>query len=194
MIRFFQYVFCIVFHPLFRCIFQVDILGAERIPTRPFILVANHPSMIDPFLLCLLPFFMWNRIAPIHFMTAETRYHAWYRPLIKLLGAYPVPQRGWTMEQFFSSSIEKLKAGDSLMLFPEGKMVRQGRERARPGIAYLMRQSGVPVVPLHIAWDGSVVKMRKLRMTFGDPIVLSDIRSQPPSEQAEEIMETIYSL
>jgi 1-acyl-sn-glycerol-3-phosphate acyltransferase len=170
------------------------VYGAERIPPGPFILVANHTSRLDPFLLCLLPFSVARRVAPLYFLTAKNQYDRWYRPLIKSLGAFPIAPRGWTLEQFFSSSLKTLRAGKSIMIFPEGKIIRQAREPARPGIAYLMRQAKVPIVPLHIAWDGPTVKAKRLRLAFGDPLNLRDLKQHSLPEQANEIMDVVYSL
>ena len=168
-------------------------------PTRPFIVAANHISKIDPFLLCLLPFSAARQLMPIYFLTTEYYYKKWYlKPILKLLGCYPVAKRAWTMEEFLSSSLKKLKDGKVIMFFPEGKITNGGeRDKPRPGIGYLVEKSGKQILPLHIEWDqNKVLSPKKLKLSFGEPSLSQGKNDQRSSyeREAEKIMNKIYSL
>ncbi|MSU45300.1 MAG: 1-acyl-sn-glycerol-3-phosphate acyltransferase [Candidatus Zambryskibacteria bacterium] len=188
-----QFCFYYIFYLPFRIWFRPKIGGLEYIPQRPFIIVANHTSKVDPFLLCLLPFSEAKRLIPIYFLTTEHYYRRWYlRPILKLLGCYPVARRAWSLHDFLSTTIEKVESGKIVMFFPEGKIVRKSEEKKpRPGIGYLVKQTQKPILPLHIEWDHS----NRPILTFGRLIIPSKDGAEITFEEvAKKIMEVIYSL
>jgi 1-acyl-sn-glycerol-3-phosphate acyltransferase len=194
-----QYFFYFLLHPLFIVFFRPKITGLEQMPSRPFIVAANHTAMIDPFLLSLLPFSAVRKIIPIYFLTTERYYRKWYLyPLIKMLGSYPVSRKAWTFEEFLSSSVRKLRAGRVIMFFPEGKISRGGqREKPRPGVGYLIEKSGCAVFPLHIQWEGNrILQRKKLTLAFGRPISIpaESAGKRFYEKNSELIMNTVYSL
>ena len=197
MVLFIQFCFYFVFHPLFKAFFRAEITGIENIPVRPFILAPNHTAKIDPFLLCLLPISVIKQLMPIYFLTTEHYYRRWYlRPILKLLGCYPVAKSAWTLEQFLSSSIRKLKEGKVIVFFPEGKIIRNGKkDKPRPGIGYLGEKSNKLILPLHIKWNGNNFR-KKLILSFGKPILIQTTNTQTISyeKEAERVMDIIYSL
>lgn len=158
---------------------------------RPLILASNHVSRLDPFLLVLLPLSIVLRIAPIYFLTSEAEYRVWWqRPFLKLMGSYPVKRVAWSVDDYLGSTIEKLRRGKSVMIFPEGRIRRPGREAsAKPGVVILAKTSGAAILPLRIEWLGS----RSVNLTLGDAIVLDD-DGRSDRELAREIVERIDSL
>ncbi len=134
---------------------------------------------------------------PIYFLTTEHYYQRWYlRPILKLLGCYPVAKRAWTIEQFLSSSIKKLKEGKVIVFFPEGKIIREYKKDVpRPGIGYLGEKSNKQILPLHIKWNGNNFR-KKLILSFGKPILIQTTNGQTISyeKEAEKVMDIIYSL
>jgi 1-acyl-sn-glycerol-3-phosphate acyltransferase len=193
-----QLCFYFIFHLPLKILLRPKIGGIENIPQRPFILAANHASRVDPFLLCLLPLSAVKRLSPIYFLTAEYYYRRWYlRPILKILGCYPVAKRAWTLNHFLSTTVTKLKAGKVVMLFPEGKVVRNAkREKPRVGIGYLIKQTKSPVLPLHIKWGKSNRPFVKgLILTFGEKIIFAENNVHIKYEEAsKKIMDIIYSL
>ena len=161
-------------HLPLRFLYRVEV--HERTFSRPLILAANHRSRFDPFLLAALPYSVFCQLAPIYFLTAEHYYSKlWLRPFLAILGAYPVPMRAWTMEDYFGSSLEKLRRGETILMFPEGRRVKS-RGEAKPGAAYLSRTARVAVLPIRID---------RRRIAIGAPMRV---------ENAEEILDRIYSL
>jgi acyl-[acyl-carrier-protein]-phospholipid O-acyltransferase / long-chain-fatty-acid--[acyl-carrier-protein] ligase len=188
-----QFCFYYIFHLPFKVWFLPKISGIEHIPQRPFIIAANHTSKVDPFLLCLLPLSAVKQLLPIYFLTTEHYYKRWYlRPILKLLGCYPVAKRAWTLHDFLSTTIEKVEAGKIVMFFPEGKIIRSNEDKEpRAGIGYLVEQTQKPILPLHIKWDGA----NRPILTFGKVIVPSKSEAKIPFEKmAIRIMDVIYSL
>ena len=126
--------------------FRIEFHGVERVPLEgPVIVAPNHASYFDP---------IWVSI-PIR---RQLRYMTWEKffgfPLIgtviRGLGAFPVRvDKG--DRRAIRHSIEHLKAGGGLMIFPEGARTRTGETtRFKPGVIQLALESGAPIVPVTI--------------------------------------------
>jgi 1-acyl-sn-glycerol-3-phosphate acyltransferase len=109
------------------------------------ILAPNHASYFDP---------IWVSIPiarQLRYMTWEKFFgFPWLAPILRKLGAFPVKvevgDRG-----AIRHSIEHLKAGGGLMIFPEGARTRTGEmTRFKPGVIQLALESGASIVPVTI--------------------------------------------
>ena len=188
-----QYCFYYIFHLPFKVWFRPKISGVEHIPQKPFIIAANHTSKVDPFLLCLLPLSAVKRLLPIYFLTTEHYYRRWYlRPILKLLGCYPVAKRAWALHDFLFTTIEKVNAGKTVMFFPEGKIIRGNEDKKpRPGIGYLIEQTQSSILPLHIKWNDN----NRPVLTFGKSVTFANENADISNEErAGRIMDLVYSL
>ena len=66
------------------------------------------------------------------------------------LNTFPFSRTGGAQAQLHSSS-QLLKSGWNLVLFPEGSRSPDGRiQEFRPGVGHLAKETGTPVVPMHI--------------------------------------------
>jgi 1-acyl-sn-glycerol-3-phosphate acyltransferase len=116
-----------------------------KLPKGPKILVANHPSTIDPFIVALLarrP----SRIL-IKGQIFQTPLFGFY---LRKAGHIPViTGRG---SEAFEAARQLLEAGHTIMLFPEGELspFEGGFQATRTGAARLALISGVPVIPIGI--------------------------------------------
>ncbi len=113
-----------------------------------------------------------------------------------MFGSFPIAKSGWTLEQFLSSSIEKLRDGKIVMFFPEGKItIKREQGYIRPGVGYLSDKSGRSVIPMHIDWNQKVI-FKQLTISFGKPIIFQEETSSLDAyqEYARNVMNTIYSL
>jgi|JYMV01.1.fsa_nt_gi 1-acyl-sn-glycerol-3-phosphate acyltransferase len=113
-----------------------------------------------------------------------------------MFGSFPIAQSGWTLEQFLSSSIEKLSNGNTVMFFPEGKItVKQEQGYIRPGVGYLSEKSGRLVVPMRIDWTQKTL-LKQLTISFGESISFQgkDSNLDLYQKHAKKIIDVIYSL
>ena len=120
----------------------VRVDGKENLPPGPNIIVGNHPHATDSF---VLPFIIPEKI---HFFVQEETFTL---PVIgKILElADQIPVVIGQGEEAIAMAREKLKMGNVVGIFPEGRMSgsREVR-RAGAGAAILALETGVPLVPV----------------------------------------------
>jgi len=123
----------------------LEICG-DKVPQSPFIFVANHANFLDPWIVCHLS------KAPVAIMMNEDGFKAshfqkWY---LKNIGAFP-KKKGLSDISAMKKSIAEIKAGSSLMVFPEGQTSWDGETQPiYPGIERMAQKLGVPIVMCRI--------------------------------------------
>ena len=110
------------------------------------ILAANHTSFSDPFLVGVA---VWYR--RLFFLAAESvmkgKLRSW---LLKGVGAIRIDRYGTDIEAMHQS-VEVLKQGHLLAIFPQGNITKQEQVQSlKSGVALLALRAGVPIVPMHI--------------------------------------------
>lgn len=171
----------IVFSGIFRMLGNVSITGKENIPYgKPYVVAINHVSIFDP------PFagaFWPDRLEIIGAADVfDKPAQGW---LLKGYGVIPV-HRGDYDRILLTKIIRILKSGYPLLIAPEGGRSHvPAMRRAKPGIAYIIEQTNVPVLPVGLVgttedfWQRARRGKRPaLEMRIGKPIVLPDIRSK----------------
>ena len=118
---------------------------------RPVIFAANHSSHADTSLI-------------LHSLTDTARDRTvvaaaadyWFKhPILGnivslFLNTFPFSRTGGAQAQLHSSS-QLLRSGWNLVLFPEGSRTPDGRiQEFKPGVGFLAKETGTPVVPMHI--------------------------------------------
>ena len=177
--------------PLVRHVFRSKATGLGHLPADGgFVLAANHTSNFDPWPLGL-PLFphRWLR-----FMAKSELY--WW-PLGRLLdaaGAFPV-ERGRGDVEAIAKAVELVRAGEVVVMFPEGTRQRKGlrkRWEARPhtGAARIAQRAGAPLVPAAIKGTDRLARLGPLRVAYGPPVEVSD----DSHETTERLMAEIRRL
>lgn len=116
--------------------------GAERVPSGPLVVAANHESVLDPFVL-------GAAIArPLRFVAKE---ELWRNPLLawglERAGAIPVA-RGRGDVGAMGRARLALERGEAVALFPEGGVRREGPWLR--GAARLALAAGAPILPVRL--------------------------------------------
>lgn len=128
-------------------LFSTRTRGRFNVPqSGPFLVIANHQSAIDPLLIGLAV----NR--PMRFLARRTlfkpRIFGW---LISSLGAIPL-NHDMSGKEGLKTGLELLKAGNGLLIFPEGTRTRDGHiQPLKPGVILLIRRSKAPIIPVAVA-------------------------------------------
>lgn len=127
-------------------------------------LAANHTTFSDPFVVGSA---FWYR--KLHFFAADAVMATKTREkLLKAAGAIKV-NRDITDIEAVRSSVEVLKKGRLLLIFPEGGVQKVGNvQPIKPGAALMALQAGVPIIPLFICYTPRWYNRR--RVIIGNPI------------------------
>ena len=129
--------------------YRIDVRGIENLPKRGgALLVCNHVSFIDPFLIgaCTQRFIRYLMYRQFY----ETRGIHW---LAKLMGAIPVSETDPPRQVIESllTARERLMDGDLVCIFAEGSITRTGNLlRFRRGFERIMKGVQVPIIPIHL--------------------------------------------
>jgi len=155
--------------------------GREHVPhTRGVLITPNHISDMDPPTIAVaLPRACW-------FMAKEEIFAMKViGPLARWLHGFPVKR--YTADRAALRRAESLlKEGEAVVIFPEGKVSRDGAlQPILPGILLIARDSGAPIVPAVLIGTDTVLPYGKqIPRRTGRPVV---VRFGPPIT-AEHLM------
>jgi 1-acyl-sn-glycerol-3-phosphate acyltransferase len=164
--------------PVLYGLFRLRARGRENLPaTGGYILACNHVSSLDPWLLGLP---LWPR-RWLRFMAKSELY--WW-PLSLVLngaGAFKV-RRGLGDREAIETAVQLARQGHVVAMFPEGTRRRKGlvkKHEPRPhsGAARIALEAGVPLIPAAVAGTDRLLKLGPLRIAYGPPIEIDDLRS-----------------
>ena len=133
---------------LIRLLFCVSVDGLRNLPVvGPFIVTPNHASPLDPpVLAAVIPLNTLQRTYWAGKQSTVLR-NRLRRILSWLTRVIPISEDRTSL----ASAVTILKLGNNLVWFPEGKRSLSGQlQECRPGIAMLLTQCDVPVVPVLI--------------------------------------------
>lgn len=157
---------------LYKIFYDFHIEGIENIPQdRPVVLASNHRSYADPVILTM------PMKLPVSYMAKEELFHnklfGWF---IRKLGAFPVTRGAGDMS-VIDDSINILRSGRNLVIFPEGTRSKDGKVgKGKTGVAMIAAKSGADVVPCGIVFEGEKLHFRsKLTLKFGKPIKAGEL-------------------
>jgi 1-acyl-sn-glycerol-3-phosphate acyltransferase len=170
--------------------------GEANVPATGGVLYCpNHISDCDP---------------PAVFVSAPRR--AWFVGKSEL---FALPVIGWLFAHFQGFPIKRdsadraalrhieslLKAGEPVVLFPEGRLSETGRlQRIQPGAALLSLRTGAPIVPIGLQNTNGTVPYGKLwprfsrcsvQVTYGPPIFPQRYADLPRGEAIDAITQAL---
>ncbi len=150
--------FLFIIKPFIYLVLGVNVSGAGNLPKvdkSPSIIVANHNSHIDTLLLMSL--FNCSQILKIHPVAAADYFcNTKFKRFVftKLLGIIPISRkvRKATEEELFKDINEKLRAGETIIIYPEGTRGESNElSKFKSGVAHIARMNpDIPVIPCYI--------------------------------------------
>ncbi len=156
--------------PIFRTLYRLKVTGVENVPAGAAVVCCNHTSLLDPVLLAV----GFGYKIPLCFMGKkelfQNRLLGWF---FRKVHAFPV-DRGNVELVTIRHSINLLKEGNKLGIFPEGRRVlpdeeSDGTEGVKTGVAMIAMRANAPIVPVYLTRRKKL--FRKHSLIIGTPIV-----------------------
>ena len=174
-------------------LFKVE--GLENVPRQgPLVVCANHFATLDP---PMVPAFLpradtWNMAKSEYFRKPVmrwifTRYHAF--PVVRHSADRAALRRAFDL----------LKAGEVLIIYPEGTRVESGElATPEPGAGFIAQKAGCPVLPVALTGTRECLPKgarwpRRVPVTlrFGEPFLLPQRRPNGERISHEEASDAI---
>ncbi len=138
-----------VVRTVLRILYRVELSGAEHMP-RPgegAVVVVNHAAYLDGLLLAA---FLPGR--PTFALHTRIAARWWMKPVLPFVDVFPVDV---TSPLAIKSMVKAVKAGRTLVVFPEGRMTVTGAMmKVFAGAALVADKAGAPVIPVRV--DGTL--------------------------------------
>lgn len=170
---------------------KVEIIGRENILTdRPQIFVSNHQGYFDIFALS-------------GYLPVQIRW-------VAKSSLFKLPFMGWAMSasgyipvvrddrkkayEAFNKTIEKIKEGSSIIIFPEGTRSEDGEIGPfKKGSNLIASRSKSPMVPITIIGSGDIIKKGSARITPGSVQIIISPPVEPSNDKKENeaVLESI---
>ena len=160
---------------VFRFFGNIKMTGLENIPTgQPYVVAINHISIFDPpFTLAFWP----TTIEAVG--AADVFDRPFQGQLLEMYGVIPV-HRGEYDRELIEIMLAMLRSGFPLMIAPEGgRSHATAMRRAKPGVAYILDEAHVPILPVGIVGttgdfmkDGLTSRRHTLELRIGKSFTL----------------------
>jgi 1-acyl-sn-glycerol-3-phosphate acyltransferase len=179
--------------PVVKVGFRLRARGTENLPDGGFVLAANHTSNFDPWPLGI-PLFPHRQL---RFMAKSELFNPILKPILVGGGAFPV-RRGQADVEAIDHAVDLVRDGEVVVMFPEGTRRKKGlrkkhEPRAHTGAARIALASGAPLVPAAIKGTDRLSRLAPLRVAYGRPIPLDDLRGQEIGPAAREATERLMA-
>lgn len=192
-----------VFRLIFHILGRITVVGKNNIPYgEPYVVAMNHVSIFDPPLIGAF----WPEMLEI-IGAADVFEKPGQGEILKLYGVIPV-HRGEYDRALLKRIVSIIKAGYPLLIAPEGGRSHvTAMRRALPGIAYIIDETNVPVVPVGLVGTTEDFWQRakrgekpRLEMRIGLPVLLPSIiekgaaRREARQRNADLVMQHLAGL
>lgn len=170
-------------------VYRLEAVGLENVPAEgPVILCSNHISVMDP------PTIGVKLKRTVRFMAKQELFEIpLFNVLIRKLGAFPV-KRGGVSKESIRTVINVLEEGGVIGIFPEG--TRKSTGAGKRGAATFALKTKAVVIPVAII--GNYIPFKKMKVVYGKPVELDDLREQTGPEisvqATERIMGAIHTI
>ncbi len=180
-----------------RIFFLLRIDGVSNIPVKGAVIIAsNHASFLDPILLGAAS------KRTLFFMAKEELFRlGLFSKLLLNVGAFPIKREALS-KSTIKQALGILRAGNALVIFPEGTRSRNGEiGRGGSGVVWLAKATGASIIPSKIsgtgrAWgvNSGIVRPYPVKVVFGKSLELSDLKGEDLDSMSNNLMERIRKL
>ncbi|MGH2403514.1 MAG: lysophospholipid acyltransferase family protein [bacterium] len=178
---------------LLRALFRFRVYGLEHVPAGPAIIVANHPSAVDPLFI--------GAAVPERLLFVAAEEFLFMRGFVgwamRSYGCIAVRRGGIDMSAI-RESLRALAAGRKVALFPEGGISPQPRPPQR-GAALIAARAGAPIVPAAIRGTESVFplgarfpRLGRVTLRFGPNITPAGVEAEAAESAVASAMAWVH--
>jgi len=196
------------FRVMYATYFRWRVFDAENVPLDGgVILASNHSSFLDP------PLVGSGLKRDINYLARESLFRfPGIGALLRSWNAVPVDRDGGGARGL-KTILDRLLAGNAIILFPEGTRTKDGRlQPARSGIGLTVIKSTAPVVPVRVfgtfeayGRQHKLPRPYRVAVRYGKPLDFATLRAEAKTcdkarlkeiyqQVADEIMAAIASL
>ena len=158
--------------------YKIKTEGMENVPQKGgYLYISNHRSNADPILIGIQ-----NKETQFCFLAKQELFSdglvGW---LLRKLGGVAI-DRGAGDVSALEEIACRLQNGENALVFPEGTRSKDGTlGHFKTGAALLAAQTGVPVVPVAIVFDGKLHFRSKVVVRYGAPFDVPETDAGDPS-------------
>jgi 1-acyl-sn-glycerol-3-phosphate acyltransferase len=179
--------------PVVKLVYRLRETGLENLPAGGYVLAANHTSNFDPWPLAM-PLYPRRQV---RFMAKSELFNPVLKPILLAGGAFPV-RRGAADLEAINRAVELVRDGEIVVMFPEGtrrsKGFRKTREaKAHTGAARIALTADAPLVPAAIKGTDRLTRLGPLRVAYGPPIPVDDLRGMEIAPAAREATDRLMA-
>ncbi|MGA1791252.1 MAG: acyl-[ACP]--phospholipid O-acyltransferase [bacterium] len=181
-------------------IYKIRIVGKENVPREGgALLVCNHVSFIDPFLItaCIqrfIRFLMYRKFYEMRLLN----------PLCRIMKVIPVSQEDSPKQMLLSLKMaaQALNEGEIVCVFAEGEITRTGHMLSfKKGLEFISRESTAPIIPVYLdrVW-GSIFSFhkgrffKKIPVKIPYPATVAFGKSLPPQSDVFSVRQAVAEL
>jgi 1-acyl-sn-glycerol-3-phosphate acyltransferase len=196
-----------VVRPVLFGYFRVRVVGRENLPRRgAAILASNHLAFLDSlFIPAVVPRQITYLVGSSYFTKSGTlgRLMGWF---LRQIGMLSIDRAGGSAAKAsLDLGLQVLSENGLIGIYPEGSRSKDGKmHRGRTGVARLVLEAGVPVVPVSIQGTDRILRKGKrlpqrvdITITIGRPLtfehVVGDHDAARLRSVTDEVMAAIRS-
>ena len=197
----FYWFFYTILRSASKAFFGLKVINREKlIEDGPVLIVANHQSFLDP------PMIGVCYEEGIYFFARKTLFKGLFKWGLPLCQAIPIDQRGPDPASM-KTIIRLLKAGNRVLVFPEGARSKDGEiHKGMGGIGMILSKAQVPVQPIRISgayeafpMHSKFPRLHPVTVAVGDPIQFTKEELNARGKEAyqhlvDKMMEAIKEL
>jgi 1-acyl-sn-glycerol-3-phosphate acyltransferase len=171
------------------------VVQVENVPrTGPLIICPNHSATLDP---PMVPAFVprsdtWSMAKSEYFRKPHIAF--WFRAY----HAFPVVRHS-ADRLALRRSFDLLKAGQALIMYPEGTRIESGvLAKPEPGAGFIAQKAGCPVIPVGLTGTRECLpkgahwpRRTKVSITFGKPFLVLQKRADGTRVSHEDASDAI---